>query len=67
MNHYVEFDPCVIGERKPAGAHGSARATPRGAVGRGARIERTAIRCLRQEGHEAAAARGTPRGVAMVT
>jgi hypothetical protein len=46
---------------------GSACAAPRGAVARGARIERFAIGCLRQEGREAAAARDTPQGVAMVS
>ena len=67
LNHYMDFDPYTIGERKPAGAKGNARAAPRGAVARGARIERFAIRCPRQEGREAAAARGAPRRVAIVT
>jgi hypothetical protein len=56
MNHYVEFDPLRDRGALPAAAQGSALATPRGAVGRGARIERITIRCLRQEGHEAAGA-----------
>ena len=67
MNHYMDFDPLRYQGAQPAGAQGSELAAPRKAVARGAPIERFAIRCPRQEGREAAAARGTRRGVAMVS
>ena len=65
--NYMDFAPHLIRERNQQ-VHREVRlATARASAARGSRIERFAVRCPRQEGREAAAARGTPRGVAMVT
>ena len=63
----LDFRPLRDQGAQPAGAQGSALAAPEEAVARRARIERFKNRGPRQKGREAAAARGTARGVAMVT
>jgi hypothetical protein len=67
MNHYMDFDPCVIGERNQQ-VHAEARSLrlqERLAEERGSGGSRFVA--FAKRGRKAAAARGTPRGVAMVT
>ena len=64
MNHYMDFDPHLIKGAQRADAKGGQLAAPRGAAAGGSRSERYTVRRPPQEAGDAAASRGSARGLA---